>query len=293
MTKNTYSVVDILILVGLFLGLIILSGAATNLLRSRVLPVLRISLGIQEAIAVICRYALIGIGSVILLQVWGVDLSPLAILARALGVGIGFGFQDIAKNFGSGIVLLFERPIQVGDFVEVGQYMGNVEHIGSRSVVIITLYRVSIIVPNSRFLETEVINWSHQSPVSRIHIPVGVAYGSDIEKVKLALLDAANAHKDVLKSPTFQVFFQGFGDSALNFELLVWINNPSHQPAIKSEVYFLIAASMEKYQIEIPFPQQYLHVRSGDLPIKLSHQLEQPLLHLSQKFNGISINREN
>lgn len=290
---NTYSLIDILILVGLFLGLIIISGSATNLLRSRVLRALGISLGIQEVIAVICKYALIAIGSVILLQVWGVDLSSLAILASALGVGIGFGFQDIAKNFGSGIVLLFERPIQVGDFVEIGQSMGTVEHIGPRSVVIRTLDRVSIIVPNSRFLETEVINWSHQNPVSRIHIPVGVAYGSDVEKVKLALLDAADAHSDVLKYPSPQVLFQGFGDSALNFELLVWINKPNQQPTVKSDINFLIAASLEEYNIEIPFPQQDLHVRSGDLPIKLSHTLEQALLHLSQKLNGNLVNKDN
>ncbi|WP_088241673.1 mechanosensitive ion channel family protein [Calothrix rhizosoleniae] len=290
---NTYSLIDILILVGLLLGLIIISGSATNLLRSRVLRALGISLGIQEVIAVICKYALIAVGSVILLQVWGVDLSSLAILASALGVGIGFGFQDIAKNFGSGIVLLFERPIQVGDFVEVGQYMGTVEHIGARSVFIRTLDRVSIIVPNSRFLETEVINWSHQNPISRIHIPVGVAYGSDIEKVKIALLDAADAHSDVLKFPLPQVLFQEFGDSALNFELLVWINKPNDQPTIKSDINFLIAASLEQHHIEIPFPQQDLHVRSGDLPIKLSHTLEQALLHLSQKLNGTFINKDN
>ncbi len=289
---NTYSLIDVLILIGFFLGLIILSGAATNLLRSRVLRALGISLGIQEAIAVICKYTLIGVGGVILLQVWGVDLSSLAILASALGVGIGFGFQDIAKNFGSGIVLLFERPIQVGDFVEVGQYMGTVEHIGARSVVIRTLDRVSIIVPNSRFLETEVINWSHQNPVSRINIPVGVAYGSNIEKVKIALLDAADAHSDVLKFPPSQVFFQGFGDSALNFELLVWIDKPSHQANIKSDIYFLVADSLDHHDIEIPFPQQDLHVRSGDLPIKLSHKLEQALLHLSQKFNGTFVNQD-
>ncbi len=109
----------------------------------------------------------------VLLQVWGFDLSSLTILASAISVAIGFGFQDIAKNFGSGLVLLFERPIQVGDFVEVNQYMGTVEYIGPRSTLIRTLDQISIIVPNSRFLENEVINWSHQNPISRLHVPVG------------------------------------------------------------------------------------------------------------------------
>ncbi|WP_088241672.1 mechanosensitive ion channel domain-containing protein [Calothrix rhizosoleniae] len=290
--KNN-SLVDIFILIGLFLGLIILSGTATNLLRSRVLQALTISLGVQEAIAVICKYALIGIGSVVLLQVWGVDLSSLAILASALGVGIGFGFQDIAKNFGSGIVLLFERPIQVGDFVEVGQYMGTVEHIGARSVVIRTLERVSIIVPNSQFLEKEVINWSHQNPVSGIPITVGVAYGSDMEEVKIALLDAADAHSDVLRFPPPQVFFQGFENNILNFKLLIWIDKPNQQSVIKSDIYFLIAASLKQHKIDIPLNSHNLHVNSGDLPIKLSEQLEQALLHLSQGMNGTLVNKDN
>ncbi len=289
-----YTITDILILIVLFLGLFILAGATTNLLRSRVLRLMRISRGAQEAIAIIFKYALIGVGAVILLQVWGLDLSSLAILASALGVGIGFGFQDIAKNFGSGLVLLFERPIQVGDFIEVGEYMGTVEHIGARSVVIRTLDRVSIIVPNSRFLETEVINWSHRNPISRIHLPVGVAYGSDVNLIKLALMEATTHHPDILKQPQPQVFFIEFGDSSLNFELLVWIDKPHQQMPIKSDLYFLIEASLRKYDIEVPFPQRDLNVRSGDLPIKLSPELEQALLRLTQGLNrnGKSVNTE-
>ncbi len=284
--NDAYSIIDILILIGLFLGLFTFAGAIANLLRYRVLRLMRISRGLQEVIAVVFKYALIGIGTVILLQVWGVDLSSLAILASALGVGIGFGFQDIAKNFGSGLVLLFERPIQAGDFIEVGKYAGTVEHIGARSVVIRTLDRISIIVPNSRFLETEVINWSHKNPVSRIHLPVGVAYGSNVNRVRDALQEAAQEHPTILQTPEPQVFFQGFGDSSLNFELLVWINQPSQQLNIKSELYFLIETALARYHIEIPFPQQDLHVRSGNLPIKLSPQLEQALLHISEILNG-------
>ncbi|MGF1672802.1 MAG: mechanosensitive ion channel family protein, partial [Rivularia sp. (in: cyanobacteria)] len=259
-----FTVTGVLVLIGFFLGLIILAGAVTNILRSRILQVLRISQGAQEVIAIIFKYTLISIGSIILLQIFGIDLSSLAILASALGVGIGFGFQDIAKNFGSGLVLLFERPIQVGDFIEVGKYMGTVEHIGARSVVIRTLDRVSIIVPNSRFLENEVINWSHRNPISRIHIPVGVSYNSDVNLVKEVLLEAAKKHSEVLSIPQSQVFFTGLGDSSLDFELLVWIDAPSHQVSIKSDLYFLIEATLKKHNIEIPFPQRDLHLRSGD-----------------------------
>ncbi len=277
-----FAITDILVLIGLFLGLIIFSGAVTNTLRSRILRVLRISRGEQEVIAIVFKYIVIGVGSVVLLQSFGIDLSSLAILASALGVGIGFGFQDIAKNFGSGLVLLFERPIQVGDFIEVGKYMGSVESIGARSVTIRTLDRISIIVPNSRFLEDEVINWSHHNPISRIHIPVGVSYSADVKEVKKALLEAGKNHPEVLSVPQAQVFFTGFGDSSLDFELLVWINKPSHQVSIKSDLCFRIESTLKQYNIEIPFPQRDLHLRTGELPLKLSPEVEQALLKQQQ-----------
>ncbi len=281
-----FSVTKILVLIGLFLGLIVLSGAVTNILRSRILLVLRINRGAQEVIAIVFKYTFIGVGSVVLLEIGGVDLSSLAILASALGVGIGFGFQDIAKNFGSGLVLLFERPIQAGDFIEVGNYMGTVESIGARSVTIRTLDRVSIIVPNSRFLEDEVINWSHHNPISRIHVPIGVSYSADVKIVKKALLEAGKNHPEVLSVPQPQVLFTGFGDSSLDFELLVWINAPSHQISIKSDLCFRIEAALKEYKIEIPFPQRDLHLRTGELPVKLSPEIEQALLRNNQKTNG-------
>ncbi len=281
-----FAVTDILVLIGLFMGLIVLSGAVTNILRSRILRLLRINRGAQEVIAIVFKYTFMGVGSVVLLQIFGVDLSSLAILASALGVGIGFGFQDIAKNFGSGLVLLFERPIQVGDFIEVGKYMGSVESIGARSVTIRTLDRVSIIVPNSRFLEDEVINWSHHNPISRIHIPVGVSYSADVKIVKKALLEAGKNHPEVLSVPQPQVLFTGFGDSSLDFELLVWIDAPSHQVSIKSDLCFRIEASLKEYNIEIPFPQRDLHLRTGELPVKLSPEIEQALLRNTQETNG-------
>ncbi|MGK7899025.1 MAG: mechanosensitive ion channel family protein [Xenococcus sp. (in: cyanobacteria)] len=268
--KNSYSLLDFLILAALEIALLIVANTLANLLLARVLILTQINRGIREAIAIVIKYIFIFIGTIILLQVWGFDLSSLTILASAIGVAIGFGFQDIAKNFGSGLVLLFERPIQVGDFVEVNQYMGTVEYIGARSTLIRTLDQISIIVPNSRFLESEVINWSHHNPVSRIHIPVGVSYNSQVELVKKALLEAGEKSADVLTFPPPQVLFLGFGDSAINFELLVWIKQPQKQPIIKSELYFAISASLEKHQIEIPYPQQDLHWRSGKLPVQLS-----------------------
>lgn len=282
--QNAYSVPDLLILFSLLFGLITVSGKATHLFKSRILQITGINRGAQEAIATIVRYSTIAIGTVVLLQIWGLDLSSLTILASALGVGIGLGFQDIAKNFASGLILLFERPIQVGDFVEVGPYSGIVEYIGARSTTIRTLDRVSIILPNSRFLESEVINWSHSNPVSRVHIPVGVAYGSNISAVESTLLEAAKSHPLVLLVPPPKVMFIGFGDSSLDFELLVWINKPSELFLIKSDLYFKIENLLRQHEIEIPFPQRDLHMRSGTLPLQISSELEQSLLQLLQKF---------
>ncbi|ERT08372.1 mechanosensitive ion channel family protein [Lyngbya aestuarii BL J] len=287
--NQAYSIPDVLFLIALLWILIVSAKVVSDLLRSRILNVTGINRGAQEVIAVIIRYSLICIGSIVLLQIWGLDLSSLTILASALGVGIGFGFQDIAKNFGSGIVLLFERPIQVGDYIEIGEYKGIVERVGARSTVIKTLDMISIIVPNSRFLEIELINWNHDHPVSGVRLPVGVAYGSNIEVVKQSLLDVAKVNPDVLAMPSPQVLFKGFGDSSLDFELRVWISQPSRNVIICSNLYYQIEAIFRLRNIEIPFPQRDLHVR-GSLPLELSSELKDLLMRLSQQQNNGSSN---
>ncbi|MEB3279696.1 MAG: mechanosensitive ion channel domain-containing protein [Lyngbya sp.] len=284
-----YSIPDILFLLGLLWALIVFAKVVSDLLQSRILNVTGINRGAQELISIIVRYSLICIGTIVLLQVWGLDLSSLTILASALGVGIGFGFQDIAKNFGSGIVLLFERPIKVGDFVEIGEYQGIVERVGARSTVIKTLDMISIIVPNSRFLEMELINWDHDHPVSGLRLPVGVAYGSNIEIVRQSLLDVAKANPDILAMPSPQVLFKGFGESSLDFELRIWISQPSRNVIIKSNLYYQIEAIFRLRNIEIPFPQRDLHVR-GSLPIELSSELKDLLVQLSKQQNHVSNN---
>lgn len=275
--QNDYSITALLLLLLAVVTLFILSKNVTDLFRARVLVLAGVPRGAQGTISIIVRYALVFFGSLGLLQIWGIDISSLTILASSLGIGIGFGLQDIAKNFGSGLVLVFERPIQVGDFVEVGEFQGTVEHIGARSTLIRTLDQVSIIVPNSRFLENEVINWSLGNPISRIRVPVGVAYGSDIALVNNLFLDAAHNHASVLSTPPPQVFFIGFGSSSLDFEIMVWTAEPSQQLRLKSDLYFAIEALLREHQVEIPFPQQDLHVRSGRLPIELSPQLEESI----------------
>lgn len=268
--QNQFSVLDLFILSGLLLGVVVLSGTLSNFLRSRILRLTGMARGSREAISILVRYGLIFIGAVVLLQIWGLDLSSLALIASALGVGIGLGLQNIAKDFGSGLVLVFERPIQVGDFLELHDFQGTVERIGARSTEIKTLDQVSIIVPNSRFLEQEVINWSHRNPVSRIRIPVGVSYSSNPQVVRDVLIETSHQHMQILSTPLPQVFFIGFGDSSLNFELLVWIANPAQQSIIKSDLYFAIEATLREHKIEIPFPQRDLHLRTGQLPLELS-----------------------
>jgi potassium efflux system protein len=275
--ERAYSLFDLLLLLVALLGLVIAASAITNLLRSRFLRATGISMASQEAIAILTKYAVILLGAVVILQLWGIDLSSIALVASGLGIGIGFGLQNIVKDFVSGLVMVFERPVQVGDFVDFGQVKGTITSIGSRSTIIRTLDHVSIIVPNSRFLESEVVNWSHSNPVSRLRVPVGVSYSSDPTQVKQALLEICEENQEVLLAPQPQVFFVGFGDSALNFELIVWISQPHRQVVIKSDLYYLIAASLRKHNIEIPFPQRDLHVRSGRLPIDIAHESQQLL----------------
>ena len=260
-----YSAIQLLLLLGLTIGLWFAVSIFTRLFKSYVLVKTGAVTGVQEVIAILMQYLLTFLGLIVLLPIWGLDVGSLAIIASVLGLGIGFGVQNITNNFISGLVITLERPIQVGDFINVSDLVGTVERIGARSTEICTLDQVTIIVPNSRFLESEVINWSHGNPVSRLRIPVGVAYGSNVEQVRAALLEAANSHPDVLLTPPPQVWFQEFADSSLNFDLLVWTGEPKKQPRIKSDLNYLIAESLHRHQIEIPFPQRDLNLRSPRL----------------------------
>ncbi|WP_242054946.1 mechanosensitive ion channel family protein [Nostoc flagelliforme] len=258
------------------------AGTLTNLLRSRVLNMTNVSRGVQESIAVSIQYSLIFIGTVLLLQIWGLDISSLAILASIFGVAIGFGLQGVAKELVSGFVITFERAIEVGDFVEIGEFMGTVERLNARSTHIRSLDDIVVIVPNSRLLDTEVINWNHRGSVSRLVFPVRVAYGANISTIRSALLEVAHENHDILKKPTPLVWFQQYGEDFLNFQLLVWIAKPRKQFQIKSDLYFKIDETFRQQNINIPFPQRSLHLDSASLPLQLSPQLENSLSQLSE-----------
>jgi len=283
LSDKAYSLIDLVFLVVLVIGMWLLVRGFTLLLKSRILQMTGVARGVQDAIAILTQYTLTLLGLVVILQIAGVDVSSLLILGGALGVGIGFGLQNIVNNFFSGIIILLERPIEAGDFIHVGDLVGTVEHINARSTEIRTLDQVTIIVPNATFTEKEVVNWSHGNPVARLHLPVGVAYGSPIAIVQIALLDAVKDHPDVLAYPQPQINFQGFGDSSLDFDVLVWFCEPRQQYRIKSDLYYRIEASLQQYHIEIPFPQRDVHVRSQQLDqlLELLIKKEQPdLPHL-------------
>ncbi|SES90376.1 Mechanosensitive ion channel [Salinibacillus kushneri] len=203
---------------------------------------------------------------VVSLATVGIDLSALTVFAGVVGVGIGFGMQNIASNFISGIILLFERPIKVGDRVIVNDILGYVEKINMRATIIRTIDNEHIIVPNSYFLEEHVVNRSYSDPNLRLRIPIGVAYGSDVEKVRDLLLQVAQeeaaAYENILSDPEPFVYFSGFGDSSLDFELFIWIANPDQLIITKSNINFRINNILKENNIEIPFPQRDLHIRS-------------------------------
>lgn len=224
--------------------------------------------GIQFTFDRIFHYAVMVVAIMIALSTVGFKLSAFTVFAGIIGVGIGFGLQNIASNFISGIILLFERPISVGDRVVVNDIIGDVEKINMRATIIKTLDNEHIIVPNSYFLEEQVINRSYSDKVMRIVIPIGVAYGSDVDKVRELLLkvveDEGKASSSVLRDPKPFVNFKDFGNSSLDFELFVWINNPEDVILIRSNLNFRIQHIFNEHQIEIPFPQQDIHVRSID-----------------------------
>lgn len=241
----------------------VIAAWAKRLLVKKIFPRYHIEMGLGEAIGTIIQYIVTVIGFVIVLDSAGIDLSSLKIIAGALGVGIGFGLQNIVNNFVSGLIILFERPIKVGDRIEVGGVNGDVVKIAARATTVVTNDNISIIVPNSEFTSNSVTNWSHANKVVRFNYPVGVAYKEDPERVKEALLEVANANEGILKNPHPDVLFDSYGDSSLNFNLRVWTVQYMDRPGVlRSQLYYAIFKKFKEMGIEIPFPQRDLHIVS-------------------------------
>ncbi len=245
------------------LTVVLTSRMVRRLLRTRVLARTKLDPGQQYSIARIVSYIVLVLGLLIGLETVGVNLSSLAVVAGALGVGIGFGLQNIVSNFVSGLIILAERPIQIGDRIDLGNNtVGKVERIGARATHVLTNDNIVVIVPNSEFVTNRVVNWTHIDPRVRFRVNIGVSYGSDPHVVEKLLLEIAGANPAVLKSPSPTVVFKGFGENSLNFELRIWSADMTHRVgALESQVNFAIWDKFKEHGIEIPFPQRDLHLK--------------------------------
>lgn len=246
----------------------IVSRIITRLIMKKILPRFNIDTGLQFTMRRITHYIIMIVGAVVGFQFVGIDLSGLAVIAGLLSVGIGFGLQNVTSNFISGVILLFERPIRVGDRVTVGDTEGDVTAINMRATTVRTLRNITIIVPNQEFISSNVTNWSHGDPKIRLDLPVGVSYGSDLDAVYKALQEVADEHHAVLDRPKADILLDEFGDSSWNMLLRVWLAGPENLYGTRSQLNCSIVRKFRKYGVEIPFPQRDLHIRS---PLPLPH----------------------
>lgn len=248
--------------IGVFVLLIWLTKSIQKILSDRVLPSTQLDSAAQDSLRQSLGYVGFILAAVIALSAAGVNLSNFALIASALSVGIGFGMQTIVNNFVSGLILLAERPIKVGDWVVAGGTEGYVRRISVRATEIETFDRASVIVPNAELVAQPVTNWFYKNRQGRVVINVGVAYGSDVNKVKKILLEVAHGHEMVLNFPEPKVYFMDFADSSLNFSLRCYIGDYDRVLIVSSDLRFAIDAAFAKAHIEIPFPQRDLHLRS-------------------------------
>ena len=263
------SLLQLFLLVGLLILVFWLSSQTKRFLFNRFLADSGLDRSLQYAISKIAANVVLVVGIFIVLQNTGIHLEALTVFAGAVGVGIGFGLQNITSNFISGLVILAERPITIGDRVEVAGVTGQVQKIRARSTVIVTNDNITTIVPNQKFIDSPVTNWTYGDPKVRFRIPVGVAYGSEVEKVRQKLIEAAEEDPHTLADPAPSVFFVEFGSSSLNFELVAWSDEMSHRPRrYTSDLNFAIDKKLREAGIAIPFPQRELTIRSGVLKIE-------------------------
>lgn len=248
----------------LLLLLIYVSRKVRRWLVDKVLARRGVELGVREATGTILRYLLLFFGLLVILQTIGIDLTTLSILTGAVGLGIGFGLQNIANNFISGLIILFERPVTIGDRIAVGDVEGDVVRVGARSTTVVTNDNIDIIIPNSKLITENVVNWTHTDRKVRFRIPVSVAYKTDVRLVERVLLEAAKAVPDVLENPAPVVRFIEFGDDGLIFELRAWSTTLLHRRGkLVSQINFAIHDKFTEHEIEVPYPQRDIHIRSS------------------------------
>ena len=258
----------------IFLLAMIVSRALQSYLQRRMEQHGNIDQGLQYTIFRLAHYLIVTIGVLFALrQAFGLDLTSLAVIFTALSVGIGFGLQFIAGDIASGFILLFERPVRVGDWITVAndgkhETEGRVQSINLRTTVVMTNDRIAVVVPNSKLVNQMLVNWSYADRRARVSIPIGVSYDSDVELVTRTLLRATEDVKFIIDDPPPSVQFLGFGDSSLDFRLLVWTANPRRHPQIKSDINYRIRRLFLEEGINIPSPQHEIYVRGGSLQLK-------------------------
>ncbi len=259
--KSPVTVMSMLILVLSTFFIIVLTKIAQRWVVHKLMSKSSIELGVRDAVASLVRYIILTLGFIVIFQSAGLDLSAFSILFGALGVGIGFGLQSLTNNLVSGLVILVERPIKLGDRVEVGTVKGDVTNISMRATTIRTNSNISVIVPNTEFVTSTVINWSHDDRNVRVLIPVGVSYREDPSRIRDILLDIAKQETGILAKPEPAVLFDSYGDSALNFNLSVWTQQYTSTPALlRSRLYYAIFDRFRTEGVEIPFPQRDIHI---------------------------------
>ena len=223
----------------------------------------------RHAAGTLVRYVVLLIGLLAIVQTAGIDLTTFNVLAGAIGIGVGFGLQNVVSNFIAGLIIMFERPVKIGDRIVVGGVEGNVIEIGARSTTVLDNDNIAVIVPNSKFITDEVINWKYNDNKIRFRIPVSVAYGSDARQVERLLLEVAADDPDVIEDPAPTVRLLKFGDDGLLFELRAWSGTlVDRKGALLSKLNFEIYERFNRAGIEFPFPQRDLHIRSGVLDVR-------------------------
>ena len=223
--------------------------------------------GVAYALGRIAQYTVLIAGVLVSLDTLGISIGTFAAFGAVISVGVGFGLQTITHNFISGIILLIERPVQKGDFVVVGDIVGTVTDIEMRATKVMSRDGVAMIVPNSEFISARVVNQSHPTSRKRVHVLVGVAYGSDTGVVRDTLVEIALAHPKVLPVPAPIVLFRNFGDSTLDFDLAFWLDHPEPEPVVASDLRFAIDRVFREKKIEIPFPQREVRLRKNDVSL--------------------------
>lgn len=245
---------------------LLLSRMLSKLLQRRISRRAYLDPGLRYTIGKIAQYLVVALGLLFALSFGvGLNLTSVAVIFTALSVGIGFGLQYIAADIAAGFILLFERPVRVGDRVTIDKDEGDVQSINLRTTVVNTNDSVSVIVPNSRLIRERLINWSYGDPRARISIPVGVAYGADVDLTTKTLLRAAEGVDNVVSDPPPRVQFVKFNDWSLDFRLLVWSNRPRRHVQIRSDINYRIERLFRESGIEIPVPQTEFRLRGGNL----------------------------